>query len=269
MLVSSREGPPSQGRIPGLAGADVVSTHLWGRLPDMSERTAGWQVSMSPERGPHLQVAFGAKVDQEPPLAKHSAPEELASSLGRRMWITKGARFNAARRLRACYRLSLLSVSVTAACVLFLSIAQALLPASVDARPLVLAAIAISLAALVFSLLEVSQRYEARAAALHSSACEIDRLLGRLKLAQSGGLELESKVLLEISDAYHQAIGRYADNHEPIDNWLVRVNDDPTNSAPAKFLAGVWHKLSATAIYYIACATAIGTTAWLVLTVRA
>lgn len=151
----------------------------------------------------------------------------LAHDLSRRIWTTKGARFNAHRRLVRQNEWSLrtiafLSVYVTVLSVVTLVPAFAL-PVKIQAE-ISLGVAALSLMILVFSLLESSRDYRVRAERLHLCAMELGRIQERVDFAiVQAGSQLAASVQ-SLTIEYDEAIRRCQENHDSIDNLMFRAS---------------------------------------------
>ena len=152
--------------------------------------------------------------------------ESFAGSLRKKLWITRGARYNASRRLQSKHNLSISTISYLSAYVLVLAALPFLGVFDFNALQrgaLNVATFALSLFILTLSLLEASRNYQGRATSLHNCANEISELYDELELALASGNALTAARLREISARYHEIIRRFQDNHEPVDNLLFRV----------------------------------------------
>jgi VIT1/CCC1 family predicted Fe2+/Mn2+ transporter len=138
-----------------------------------------------------------------------------------KMWKTKGARYNAYRRLRNKHLWSARTISVLSIYAITVSLLQ-LFPDIVAPEKqhiATVAAVSFAIFILVLSILEQSENYLLRAEHLHRCANEISKLYDELHLLVSGNREIEKNELelRRISDAYHDTISRYDENHDWID----------------------------------------------------
>jgi hypothetical protein len=194
-----------------------------------------------------------------------NAPADLqqhVDALARRMRITKDSRFNAARRLRARHRGSVLTISITSGCVLLLSAAQAIAPSTIESETYVLATFGVSLVTLSLSLIEVAQRYESRAEALHGSACDIHRLCDDLAIVVHGPTDQYVDSVRRISTAYHDSIRRYTDNHDPVD-YHAAVQWEKS-SFLGSVCVGLRQFMETHAAYIVSAGGALILTGWLI-----
>ena len=151
-----------------------------------------------------------------------SVAKELLA-LRNRAWITSGARYNAARRLRTRSRLSLATIALVSA----LGIAAPLLLASesfVGSREnLSLYSSILSIFILVVAIIEGAASYEAKADTLFRSA----ELLNAFRLRVNVLLIDESSQSVEelgkLTSEYERIKSECAINHEVVDFNLVRA----------------------------------------------
>lgn len=158
---------------------------------------------------------------------RNSQPDlnSFIDNLDRKMWITKGARYNGSRRLLRKHNLSLATIAFLSAYVLTASVSQFTLPLTTQQLAVInFATIGMAIFILTLSLLESAHNYQSKSRSLHDCANEISSLLEKLNIAKVtlDDESLRGKVK-EISKTYHDIIVRYGDNHEPIDNELFRA----------------------------------------------
>ncbi|MEM8613042.1 MAG: SLATT domain-containing protein [Cyanobacteria bacterium P01_H01_bin.105] len=155
---------------------------------------------------------------------------EYCENLSRRMWITRGARFNASRRLTKKHHWSLASISILSVYGISIPIIQSLIDFSKCSEVnQVYSAIAtvLSVFILVISLLEGGKNFQLRADSLHINAVEISRLCRELEFLLSQNISGESLVekSKEISDEYEKLISDCPYNHEVRDFDLFKFQN--------------------------------------------
>ena len=151
---------------------------------------------------------------------------DRARKLAEKIWITKGARFNAYRRLNAKHHSSLTATALMSVYVVFLQLGSALVPSEtirLDPGALTLPTAFLAIAILVLSLLEHGRSYQLRAERLHQCGQALNELYDRLKNQRSFGTDTPSSLLDEISEEYHCILKSIPENHDPIDNDLFRA----------------------------------------------
>ncbi len=148
--------------------------------------------------------------------------DEYITTLDKKMWMTRGCRYNTDRRLKKKNNLSLTAISFLSFYVLIISLIPFLegdkIAGSQD-NILSTLAIILSLFILILSLLEASKEYSIKAERLYSCANKINELMSQLKIAQAtikDTTELE-KEIERISRSYHSLISSYEENHEDLD----------------------------------------------------
>ena len=151
---------------------------------------------------------------------------DRARDLAEKIWITKGARFNAYRRLNAKHHLSLTSTALMSVYVVFLHLGPALVPTEtirLDPGALTLLTAFLAIAILVLSLLEHVRSYQLRAERLHQCGQALNELYDRLENRRRSETGTPPPLLDEISEEYHRILKSIPENHDPIDNDLFRA----------------------------------------------
>jgi hypothetical protein len=141
-----------------------------------------------------------------------------ADKLNRRIWTTRGSRFNASRRLQNKHRLSISSISILSVYGIAIAVIQfssriAKCQSTNEAYTSI--SVILSVFTLVLSLLEGYQDYQSRAHRLHENAICLSDLLSKLEYMQcfessSSSFPQDLKV---ISEKYEILIKDCPDNH--------------------------------------------------------
>lgn len=149
---------------------------------------------------------------------------EILKDLQTQIWKTKGARFNAYRRLQS--RKSWGSYLVSTYSIYILAISIFLLTQTTANNILNLSSILGSLLILVFSLHENSLNAEQKSERHHICAKELTALYNKVKLRihQSNISDIES-----LTDSYANIIDRCPENHEPIDYDFFKIEHKDFN----------------------------------------
>jgi len=151
--------------------------------------------------------------------------ETFAKELYRKIWITRGTRFNSHKRLMSRHNWSLASIAFSSAYVLIISIIGYIPLATIDSQRkdvITLSAIVLSLFILVLSLLEASKNYQIKAKDFHDCARKMSPLYGELRkiLALEEHNIAETKIssrLAEIQIQYDTILDQCQDNHDAVD----------------------------------------------------
>jgi hypothetical protein len=156
-----------------------------------------------------------------------ASPQTFVEHLKHQMWTTKGARFNADRRLRAQNEWSqraIACLSVYLAVLSLVIIIPAFGVSTANQTKLSVAVAALSLVLVVLSLLEGGRNYLVRAERLHRCAMSIGALLSdvELELARSGTPGLSDR-LGELAHEYHYLLNTCQENHSNGDFELFRA----------------------------------------------
>jgi hypothetical protein len=149
----------------------------------------------------------------------------FSSELDRKIWITKGARFNAYRRLRRQHELSLRAISFLSAYLIVGSIIL-LMPdiglTEWGRRWAGLGTVAMSIFILVLSLLESSKNAQLRAEVHHRCGVDLAALYDQLRIAITTE-QPDPGTLQGFARAYSDVLVRSNENHEPQDDLLFRA----------------------------------------------
>ena len=152
--------------------------------------------------------------------------EDRAAVLAEKIWVTKGARFNAHRRLNAKHYSSLTATALMSVYVVFLQLVPMFLgsaAAGLDERTLSLLTSFLAIAILVLSLLEQGKSYQLRAERLHMCGMALNRLYDELENERAQVPAVPASLLDDISQRYHEALRSVPENHDPIDNDVFRA----------------------------------------------
>ena len=146
------------------------------------------------------------------------------SRLAKKVWTTKGARFNAQRRLEAERRGSMHTLAVLS---IYVIVLQCWLAFDADASggangwvwPVLMIGMAVTI--LVLGLMEENRRHGVEADRLGRSGMDLNRLSDEIAADAVSG---EERTWLERrTEEYHDILGRTSENHEKIDYDLVRA----------------------------------------------
>jgi len=157
--------------------------------------------------------------------------DNLFNRIERRVWITRGARFNAARRLSNKQYWSIASISFLSVYGISIPIIQSNL-VSEDCLEIqgIYSAISIisSVFILVLSLLEGSKNYQVRSERLHKSALHLSCICRELEILRFGANNTEDillHALAKISNKYENIVSDCQENHESEDYIIFRIQN--------------------------------------------
>lgn len=156
--------------------------------------------------------------------------DRFGQELDRKMWITKGARFNAHQRLMSKHTWSIFTISYLAILVIIITLIQYIPAISLTAQQkdvTLIYAIALALFILILSLLEASKSHQMKAMELHNCARDVSTLYNRLRQIllnpdDQDGVGV-SKHLTEIASKYDEIMNRCQENHDVIDYDIFRL----------------------------------------------
>jgi low affinity Fe/Cu permease len=150
-----------------------------------------------------------------------------AESLKNRLWITKGSRFNAARRLNNKSQFSTTSISILSVYGIAIPIIQSLPNISkcsqVNSLYTAISTI-LSVFTLVLSLLDSAKNYPVKADRIYNSAVKIGVLEKKLEylICCEADDEFRAKVQF-ISTEYNEILAECGENHDPEDFALFKA----------------------------------------------
>lgn len=154
---------------------------------------------------------------------------EFGAELDERIWKTKGARFNAYRRLTKRHQLSYLATAFMSVYVVFFALASVVLPRGaghLDGPQLSLATAFMAIAILVINATEYFKSYQLRGDRLHRSAMDLSELYDELRMlvVASGPDEvIPQEKLQSVDRRYHEILKSVPDNHDPGDYELLKA----------------------------------------------
>ncbi len=157
---------------------------------------------------------------EKPTLPPYLQNNDWEEELNFKLWVTKGARFCADKRLLRLHTLSSLATSFLSAYLIIVSLLPLHVP-SVSAKlpnnAIPLFTTGISILLLVYTLIESSKDFKLRAHSFHQCALKVGRLYNELRqLKEDQDKERKKDGLRKISQRYDEVLEVH-ENHEPID----------------------------------------------------
>lgn len=151
---------------------------------------------------------------------------DFGKELSYQLWITKGARFIASRRLAQKYRWSGYSLAALSLYVIVLNLMLAYevrLSSALQAQPVAFASTVMAVLILLFAQLESSKEYNVRSREFHDCAMEIGRLYREIRHLRTGSEPANyDETVDDLSQRYAAILDRYR-NHEAVDYDWFRV----------------------------------------------
>lgn len=163
--------------------------------------------------------------EDEPRAPKPYLDADFGKELSYQLWVTKGARFHANRRLDLKQRWSTYTITALAlyAITANLITAYGITEQLNVSTELAFASSVMSVFILILSLLEGARQYNLRASHHHDCAREISKLYRRLRQLRTGpGDPLTPAILRELAEQYEAILDRF-ENHEDIDYYLLQA----------------------------------------------
>jgi hypothetical protein len=145
-------------------------------------------------------------------------------NLNNRIWRTKGARFNAYRRLEKknsalTFITSFSSIHLLAIAILQLS---SLVPLSVEQSKLLnFISITISIIILAYSLFEGGKEHGLKSERHHLCGIELDRCYSRLQHITDG----DTSGLIKLTDEYNDVTEKHLLNHDSVDDEFFQLQN--------------------------------------------
>jgi hypothetical protein len=174
-------------------------------------------------RGDIVDEAWGAASSEYLDMSELS---NLANAERTKIWRTRGARFNAARRMHLKNILSTFSISVLACWGIALPIIQKVYgipPGSAIDDHYTFVSIVASLFVLIISLLEGAQAYGVKQEHFDLCAKRLGEISSEFELLiATAGVDHGklASAIAKATEQYHRVLSECAENHEPIDDTL-------------------------------------------------
>lgn len=157
---------------------------------------------------------------------------KYAEKLNRNIWITKGSRFEASRRLSLQSRLSITSISCLSIYAIAISVIQNIIDSTGQCRSLnnlyTITAILLSVFILGLSLLEGLKNHQLRAERLDNNAKDLSKIYREIEIflyfkLENNNLNEHKKFIEHITKEYNDLLDRCQENHDSDDYWLFKV----------------------------------------------
>lgn len=163
---------------------------------------------------------MSSPVVEKPTLPPYLQNNDWEEELNFKLWVTKGARFCADKRLVRLHTLSNLATSFLSAYLIIISLLPLYVPSMNEKLPtnaIPLFTTGISILLLVYTVFESSKNFGLRAYSFHQCALKIARLYNELRqLKEEQDKERKKDGLRDISQRYDEVLEAH-ENHEPID----------------------------------------------------
>lgn len=160
---------------------------------------------------------------------KEYLEKSFIEELNYKIWSTKGARFEADKRLTIISRMSNISLSILSAYLIIAGLISVYnLNADIKINLINYVVTALSIILLVLSLYENSKEYSKRAKEFHNCGLELSKLYNKLRifktLYENPTLEERRKFATELSKEYEMVLDKY-ENHQSIDYNNFKLNN--------------------------------------------
>jgi hypothetical protein len=186
--------------------------------------------------------------------------KDFGTELNFKLWITKGSRFIANRRLIARHKWSIYTVGVLSVYVIILGMADGFqLNIGISSDISTFATTAMTVIILIFSQLELSKEYSVKAREFHLCGLEIAELYNELRWVKTNeAIKDKTKKVKDISDRYSAVLRRY-ENHDDIDRLVFHTTYPEYFGLKRRIIAMIWFRYYSKtyASYHIAAATPI------------
>lgn len=143
--------------------------------------------------------------------------------LNHKLWITKGARFEANARLKEKASLSNMSLAFISSYLIIINLMPLFFPSyEIDSNIINFFTTSLAILLLVYTQIESSNEYKLNAHLFHSCSLKISNLYNDLRIAKEIEVKAEKdKKIMEITNKYKEILSSY-ENHEPIDTEMFK-----------------------------------------------
>lgn len=156
-------------------------------------------------------------------LPKYLKENKWIKELNHKLWITKGARFEANNRLKQKATLSNASMAFISSYLIIINLVPLFFPSLHVTQNIVnFFTTALSILLLVFTQIESSNEYKLNAHYFHSCALKIANLYNDLRIVKEINDEKEKENRVnQISEQYKEVLGSY-ENHDSLDTEMFK-----------------------------------------------
>ncbi len=161
---------------------------------------------------------------QELPGKAH-LKKDFGAELNYKLWVTKGARFYAAKRLQKKSTLSVFSIGFLSGYILIINLLAFFPegnPFHFDTITLTITTIALSILVLIFSQIETANNYSLKADKLHNCAMEIGKIYNEWRYNKTLVKENLNGIIKDLTTRYEIILDKF-DNHDDIDTQLFKA----------------------------------------------
>ena len=158
---------------------------------------------------------------------KEHLKKDFGAELNYKLWVTKGVRFIAAKRLEKQSNLSVFTIALLSAYIIILNLFVFIPNLNLfrsNPEGLTIFTISLSILVLVFSQIESLRNYNLKAEKLHTCAKEIGKLYNEwryYKTCINDIVDINSRII-DISKRYEFILDKY-DNHDDVDIQLFKA----------------------------------------------
>ena len=154
--------------------------------------------------------------------------ENYGKNVKKRIWKTKGSRFNANKRLLVKHHFSKITIGFLSGYVIIINIYgmySKISSAEINITMIPLITAGLGIMILVFSQIESSKNYRLEAEKHHLCGKEISRLYNQIEviLATVNEQTALRDSINKINEEYYKVLNKY-ENHDPLDYDLFRAN---------------------------------------------
>lgn len=156
-------------------------------------------------------------------IPKYLKDNSWIKELNHKLWITKGARFEANNRLKQKSSLSNMAIAFISSYLIIINLVPLFFNnINISSEIIGFFTTSLSILLLVFTQIESSSEYKLNAHHYHSCALKISNLYNDLRIIKEIKEEKEKEIRInEITEAYKEVLLSY-ENHEPIDTEMFK-----------------------------------------------
>ena len=151
--------------------------------------------------------------------------KSFLEELNYKIWSTKGAGFNAGKRLQEKSKYSNISLAFISAYLIIASLYSVYINTTIDEKLISYIIIALSILLLVFSQFENAQDYKLNAKKIHDCGLELSNIYNELRIYKTLKDDSDDKQYCfakKISSKYQKILEKY-ENHKQIDYDILKI----------------------------------------------
>lgn len=146
---------------------------------------------------------------------------DLLNNLSNRVWITRGCRFNAQRRMEINDKCTNLSISVLSVIIIAINL-LVFLPYFNNGNIITIITVSLSVFVLSISQFVYARDYKIKAQNYHKCGCELSEILDKIEILKMKE-SIQGDEISNLYKEYEKVIISYNENHSDIDYEIFRA----------------------------------------------